>query len=49
MDKALKFVEGMSYKEFINDDKTVFAVVRGVEIIGETPTLEFKKEKIQKI
>ena len=49
MDKALKFVEGLAYEEFINDDKTVFAVVRGVEIIGEPPTLESKKEKIQKI
>ncbi|WP_456469311.1 HepT-like ribonuclease domain-containing protein [Archaeoglobus sp.] len=35
MDKALKFVEGMSYEEFVQDDKTVFAVVRAIEIIGE--------------
>jgi len=35
MDKALKFVEGMSYEEFANDDKTIFAVVRAIEIIGE--------------
>ncbi len=35
MSKALKFVEGMSYEEFAKDDKTVFAVVRAIEIIGE--------------
>ena len=35
MDKALKFVEGMSYEEFVQDDKTVFAVVRAIKIIGE--------------
>ena len=35
MDKALQFVEGMSYDEFAQDSKTVFAVVRAIEIIGE--------------
>jgi uncharacterized protein with HEPN domain len=35
MDKAIKFVESMSYSDFIQDDKTVFAVVRALEIIGE--------------
>lgn len=35
MDKVLKFVKDMSYDEFIQDDKTVFAVVRALEIIGE--------------
>jgi len=35
MNKALKFVEGMSYEEFAKDDKTVFAVIRAIEIIGE--------------
>ncbi len=35
MNKALKFVEGMNYEEFAKDDKTVFAVVRAIEIIGE--------------
>ncbi len=32
---ALQFVEGMSYDEFSRDSKTVFAVVRAIEIIGE--------------
>ena len=31
----MKFVKGMSYDEFVQDDKTVFAVVRAIEIIGE--------------
>jgi uncharacterized protein with HEPN domain len=35
IDKAVKFVEDMSYEEFIVDDKTVFAVIRALEIIGE--------------
>jgi uncharacterized protein with HEPN domain len=35
LDKLVKFVEGMSYDEFEQDDKTVFAVVRALEIIGE--------------
>ena len=34
MDKALKFVEGTSYEEFANDDKTIFAVVRAIEILS---------------
>ncbi len=35
MQKAQKFVENLSYEEFIEDDKTLFAVVRALEIIGE--------------
>lgn len=35
MNKAIKFIEGMSYEQFIQDDKTIFAVVRALEIIGE--------------
>lgn len=34
--KATKFVEGVSYEEFTKDDKTIFAVIRAIEIIGET-------------
>ena len=30
-----KFVEGFSFEEFQNDKKTIYAVVRAVEIIGE--------------
>lgn len=35
MDKAQQFVEGMEYAAFIEDDRTVFATVRAIEIIGE--------------
>ena len=35
MEKAQQFVENLSYEEFTGDDKTVFAVVRALEIIGE--------------
>lgn len=35
MDKAEGFVAGLSYGDFVADDKTVFAVVRAIEMIGE--------------
>ena len=34
-EKALEFVRGMEYSEFSEDEKTQFAVVRAIEIIGE--------------
>jgi uncharacterized protein with HEPN domain len=33
--KALAFVEGMEYEAFLEDDRTVYAVVRALEIVGE--------------
>lgn len=33
--KAAQFVEGMDFNSFAADDKTVYAVVRALEIIGE--------------
>lgn len=33
--KAQRFVDGMTYETFANDEKTVFAVIRALEIIGE--------------
>lgn len=33
--KALEFVRGMEYEAFERDEKTQFAVVRALEIIGE--------------
>jgi uncharacterized protein with HEPN domain len=35
MNKSIRFVAGMSYDSFADDDKTIFAVVRALEIIGE--------------
>ena len=33
--RAIHFVNGMNYEVFAKDDKTVYAVIRAVEIIGE--------------
>jgi uncharacterized protein with HEPN domain len=34
-EKALEFVHGMKYEEFFEDEKSSYAVVRALEIIGE--------------
>jgi len=33
--KAGQFVEGMSFDQFSKDDKTIYAVIRALEIVGE--------------
>lgn len=33
--KALSFIEGMNYTTFVHDERTIFAVVRALEIVGE--------------
>jgi uncharacterized protein with HEPN domain len=33
--KTEQFIQGMTFDRFVQDDKTVFAVVRAFEIIGE--------------
>ncbi|WP_342764386.1 DUF86 domain-containing protein [Thermococcus sp. M36] len=35
IEKAQRFVEGMDFQEFIRDEKTMYAVIRCIEIIGE--------------
>ena len=35
MEKTQKFIENMSYNQFSQDDKSIFAVIRALEIIGE--------------
>ena len=35
MDKASAFIKGISFEDFKSDEKTIFAVVRAIEIIGE--------------
>jgi uncharacterized protein with HEPN domain len=35
MEKAEKFIRDITYKEFINDEKTGYAVIRCIEIMGE--------------
>lgn len=34
-EKAQRFTDGMTYEAFADDEKTVFAVTRALEIIGE--------------
>src|SRR5688500_11302043 len=34
-EKVLSFVKGLDYEGFRNDDKTMYAVIRAFEIIGE--------------
>jgi len=34
MDKAQSFVDGLDYETFKDDDRTFFAVVRALEIVG---------------
>lgn len=38
IDKVAQFVDGMTFSEFTKDDKTLFAVIRALEIIGEAAT-----------
>lgn len=33
--KVEKFTKDMEYEDFVRDDKTIFAVIRALEIIGE--------------
>lgn len=35
INKIEQFVEGLSFEDFIKDDKTVSAVIRKIEIVGE--------------
>lgn len=35
MERAERFVAGMSYEDFKKDEKTVFAALRAIEVIGE--------------
>jgi uncharacterized protein with HEPN domain len=35
MQKAEKFIEDIDYIEFLNDEKTSYAVIRCIEIMGE--------------
>ena len=35
IEKAQKFIEGMEFEDFVGDEKTVYAVIRCIEVIGE--------------
>jgi uncharacterized protein with HEPN domain len=35
IEKVSTFIAGFDFDRFCSDDKTVFAVIRGIELIGE--------------
>jgi len=35
LEKCLQFTEGMQFSSFTEDEKTVFAVIRALEVAGE--------------
>jgi len=44
--ESLKFIENFTFNEFVQDSKTVHAVIRSIEVIGEAAaqsTKEFKE------
>ena len=43
--KILRYTTNLSYEEFIADDKTVDAVIRNFEIVGEAASKVSKDEK----
>ena len=45
--KIEQFTKGIAYNEFVKDEKTAFAVIRAIEIIGEAAKsipLDFRKK-----
>lgn len=45
--KIEQFTKGLIYDEFVKDEKTVFAVIRAIEVIGEASkniSLDFRKK-----
>ncbi|MDI6686786.1 MAG: DUF86 domain-containing protein [Desulfobacterales bacterium] len=45
--EACKYAEGISFDEFVEDGKTVRAVIRSIEVIGEAASkisIEFRRE-----
>jgi uncharacterized protein with HEPN domain len=51
MDKAERFIGSMRYEDFLLDEKTNFAVVRCIEIIGEATknVPDYIREKYKEI
>jgi len=43
IEKINSFIDGMSYEDFVQDDKTVSACIREIEVIGEA-TKQIPKE-----
>ncbi len=47
IEKGILFVDGQTLSEFSNDDKTQYAVIRAIEIIGEASKKIPKEIKLQ--
>jgi len=47
IEKIENFIEGMTFEEFVRDDKTVSACIREIEVIGEA-TKQIPKEITEK-
>ena len=47
IEKIENFIEGMTFEEFLRDDKTVSACIREIEVIGEA-TKQIPKEITEK-
>jgi uncharacterized protein with HEPN domain len=45
MESIERFVEGMTFEEFQQDDKTASAVIRKFEIIGEARVTSLRRSK----
>jgi len=45
VDKIEIFTRGMSYEEFLEGDKTVYAVTRALEVIGEANVSPARSER----
>jgi len=47
IEKITSYIDGMSYDDFVKDDKTVSACIREIEVIGEA-TKQIPKEVTEK-
>ena len=47
IEKIENFIEGMTFEEYVRDDKTVSACIREIEVIGEA-TKQIPKEITEK-
>ena len=47
IEKISEFIQGMNLSEFEKDDKTLYAVIRAIEILGEATKIIPKKIKNQ--
>lgn len=46
-ESAISFISGLNYSSFIKDEKSIFAVIRAIEVIGEASKKVPKSLKIK--